>query len=74
MNHNHNPYTNLLHAIKDLEEDFVKFFEKGNGAAGTRIRKGLQDLKKICHEMRQDIQHIKNSKVEQQQELLEKTK
>jgi len=71
MNNSHNPYNSLMHAIKEMEEDFIKFFERGNGAAGSRIRKGLQDLKKVCHEMRKDIQHIKNSKVGQQSEKSE---
>ncbi len=37
-----------------------KFYEKGNKAAGTRVRKGLQDLKKLAQEVRLEIQNIKN--------------
>lgn len=43
-----------------LEEDLVKFYEKGNKAAGTRARKLLQDLKKVCQDTRNDIQQRKN--------------
>ncbi len=43
-----------------LEEDLVKFYDKGNKAAGTRARKLLQDLKKVCQDTRNDIQQRKN--------------
>ncbi len=43
-----------------LEEDLVKFYDKGNKAAGTRARKQLQDLKKLAQDIRIEIQNIKN--------------
>ncbi len=43
-----------------LEEDLVKFYDKGNKAAGTRARKQLQDLKKLCQDTRNEIQQKKN--------------
>lgn len=46
--------------MTELEEDLVKFYEKGNKAAGTRARKQLQDLKKLAQETRLEIQDIKN--------------
>ncbi len=50
--------------IKDLiggvEADMNKFYEKGNKAAGTRARKGLQSLRKLAQEVRLEIQDIKN--------------
>ena len=46
--------------ITGLEDDMVKFYEKGNKAAGTRARKGLQNLKKLSQEIRLEIQDIKN--------------
>ncbi len=47
--------------ITGLEDDMVKFYEKGNKAAGTRARKGLQNLKKLSQEVRLEIQDIKNN-------------
>ncbi len=44
-----------------LEEDLVKFYDKGNKAAGTRARKQLQDLKKLSQEIRIEIQEKKNN-------------
>lgn len=49
--------------IEDLREDFTKFYKKGNKAAGTRVRKGMQELKEIAQEVRLDVKDRKeNSK------------
>jgi hypothetical protein len=51
--------------IKDLvlsaEADFEKFYVKGNKAAGTRVRKAMQDLKELSQAIRVDVQSSKNS-------------
>ncbi|WP_440999498.1 histone H1 [Fodinibius sp. SL11] len=47
--------------ITGMEDDMVKFYEKGNKAAGTRARKELQGLKKLAQEVRLEIQDIKNN-------------
>ena len=36
-------------------------FEQGNKTAGTRARKALAEIAKICKERRSEIQSIKNS-------------
>ena len=46
--------------IMGLEEDFNKFYDKGNQAAGTRVRKGMQDLKNLAQEIRIEVQNMKN--------------
>jgi len=46
--------------IGSFEDDMSKFYEKGNKAAGTRARKGLQELRKLSQEVRLEIQDIKN--------------
>ncbi len=43
----------------NLQEDFEKFFVKGNKTAGTRIRNIMQELKKISQEIRTDVQDYK---------------
>ena len=47
--------------VLGLEDDFDKFYSKKNQAAGTRVRKGMQELKTIAQEIRLDVQEIKNS-------------
>ncbi|MDN5200468.1 histone H1 [Fulvivirgaceae bacterium BMA10] len=46
--------------VVSLEADFQKFYDKGNQAAGTRVRKGMQDLKNLAQEIRVEVQDIKN--------------
>ena len=48
--------------ILGLEDDFDKFYDKKNQAAGTRVRKGMQELKNIAQEIRLGVQEIKNQK------------
>jgi len=52
-------YQDLLDHLKSMETDVQKFYEKGQAAAGTRIRKGLSELKKKAQDMRNEIQQIK---------------
>jgi len=47
--------------IDQLEPDMVKFYDKGNKAAGTRARKTLQEIKKVSQEIRLEIQDMKNA-------------
>ncbi|MEM9337834.1 MAG: histone H1 [Bacteroidota bacterium] len=53
-------FEQLRDMINDLEGDFEKFYDKGNNAAGTRVRKGMQDLKNLAQEIRTEVQDIKN--------------
>ena len=46
--------------VESVSSEMEKFYEKGNKAAGTRARKGLQDLKKLAQDMRLEIQSKKN--------------
>ena len=53
-------FEDIKNLIEGFEGDMVKFYEKGNKAAGTRARKGLQELRKLAQEVRLEIQDIKN--------------
>lgn len=44
-----------------LEGDFDKFYNKQNQAAGTRVRKGMQDLKVLAQDIRLQVQNVKNA-------------
>ena len=46
----------LKNYIAGLETDFVKFYEKENHAAGTRVRKAMQGLKKLANDIRAEVQ------------------
>ena len=46
--------------IASLEGDADKFYNKANSAAGTRVRKGMQDRKAIAQSIRSEVQDLKN--------------
>lgn len=48
--------------VMSLEGDFQKFYDKDNQAAGTRVRKGMQELKNLAQEIRTEVQTMKNEK------------
>ncbi len=52
--------TELQGLVNQVSEEMEKFYDKGNKAAGTRARKGLQDLKKLAQDIRLEIQNKKN--------------
>ena len=52
-------FTELKSFVEALEDDFSKFYEKGNKAAGTRIRKAMQDLKRKAQDIRVEVQDKK---------------
>jgi hypothetical protein len=53
---NHDIIVNLFETYQMENEKFVS----GNKAAGTRARKALAEISKLCKARRQEIQTIKN--------------
>lgn len=48
-------YEDLKNLLLSLEKDADKFYNKGNSVAGTRLRKGMLELKKYAQAVRLDI-------------------
>ena len=55
-----NRFAEVRDLVMSLEGDFAKFYDKNNKAAGTRVRKGMQDLKNLAQEIRMEVQNKKN--------------
>lgn len=53
-------FDELKNLVNGLEGDFEKFYDKGNNAAGTRVRKGMQEMKNLAQEIRKEVQAKKN--------------
>ena len=53
-------YQQVQDLLDGVKEDFDKFYDKDNKAAGTRIRKTMQDLKNLAQEIRVEVQGKKN--------------
>jgi hypothetical protein len=56
-----NRFEDLKSMVLALEEDFAKFYDKNNKAAGTRVRQGMQDVKELAQTIRVEIQSSKNA-------------
>lgn len=54
-------FSEVSELVNSLKDDFEKFYEKGNQAAGTRVRKGMQDLKNMAQDIRKEVQDMKNT-------------
>ena len=48
----------LQTTLDSIQEDAQKFNEKGNKAAGTRVRKGMQIIKALAQDVRV---HVSNT-------------
>ena len=53
-------FNDLKKLLTTLEEDATKFYDKKNKTAGVRIRKGMQEIKVIAQDIRNEISEIKN--------------
>ncbi|MDB5120159.1 MAG: histone [Sphingobacteriales bacterium] len=53
-------FTEAKELFASLEADADKFYNKANSAAGTRVRKGMQDLKNLAQAIRLEVQEMKN--------------
>lgn len=54
-------YEAIKSIIAAMDADVQKFYT-GTNAAGTRVRKQLQELKKAANDMRADIQKVRESR------------
>jgi hypothetical protein len=54
-------FNEVKNLIASLEEDFAKFYDKGNKAAGTRVRVGMQAMKNMAQDIRKEVQEKKNA-------------
>jgi archaellum component FlaC len=52
-------FTEIQDLLNSFEKDFIKFYEKGNKSAGTRVRKDMNELKRKAQDIRKEVQEIK---------------
>jgi len=53
-------FTQLKELLASIEADADKFYNKGSKAAGTRVRGGMQEIKALAQEIRQEVTALKN--------------
>lgn len=54
-------FSKVKEVIAAIEADAEKFYNGGNAAAGTRVRKAMQDLKGLAQDIRTEVTEKKNS-------------
>ncbi len=54
-------HARLAALVAAAADDFEAFYDNGNKAAGTRVRKAMQELKSLAQEIRVDVQTRKNA-------------
>lgn len=54
-------FEQLKQAVEGIAIDVEKFYTKGNSAAGTRVRKAMQEIKQLAQALRVNIQETKNA-------------
>lgn len=52
-------FSELVDLMHSFEKDFIKFYDKGNKSAGTRVRKAMNELKRKAQEVRKEVQEVK---------------
>jgi len=57
-----NKLNQLKSLLNDAEEDLMKFADKGNKTAGTRLRKLLQEVREIAADMRKEVLESRKQK------------
>lgn len=53
-------FNQLKELVASMEADAEKFYVKNSGAAGTRVRKTLQEIKTLAQDIRNEVTEIKN--------------
>ena len=54
-----NNYDKFEETVRLMRDDFEKFYDKENNAAGARVRKHLQALAVLCKEGRKTVTEVK---------------
>lgn len=52
--------TELKELIATAEKEAAAFYDKGNKAAGTRLRNAMQQIKAVASDVRKDVTEKKN--------------
>jgi vacuolar-type H+-ATPase subunit E/Vma4 len=53
-------FEELKEILAEAEKDAAAFYQKGNKAAGTRLRVAFQKVKVVAQEIRQEVTELKN--------------
>lgn len=55
-------FSQLQSILDGMKTDLEKFYNKSQNAAGTRLRKELNNLRKLAADIRKDIQELRTQR------------
>ena len=61
MNDENNMLEDMIQLLTEARNDYNKFYINGNNAAGTRVRKVMQQIKASAQAVRTHVQETKNA-------------
>ena len=61
MENTPNTLDELIPLLEQTRTDYNKFYNDGNSAAGTRVRKAMQTVKTTAQDVRLHVQETKNT-------------
>ena len=60
MSEETNTLEDMIQLLTEARTDYEKFYSNGNNAAGTRVRKVMQQIKTSAQAVRTHVQETKN--------------
>ena len=51
-------FNKIVEVVEGAEKDAIKFYEGENKAAGVRLRKAMQEIKKLAQDLRLDVSKV----------------
>ncbi len=60
-------FEKLQQMLDGMKADIEKFYTKNVNSAGARLRKELNNMRKLANEIRKDIQQIRNQRKQEKQ-------
>lgn len=52
-------FNEIKQLVEEVEKDAIKFYERGNKSAGIRLRKAMQEIKGLAHNLRIEVNLIR---------------
>lgn len=52
-------FSQIKALVEEAELDAIKFYERGNKAAGVRLRKTMQEIKGLAQDLRLEVNEVR---------------
>ena len=59
-------FNEIKQLVEEAELDAIKFYERGNKAAGVRLRKTMQEIKGLAQDLRLEVNEVRLTRENEQ--------